>query len=78
MQSKRIKGIGFLAILLVIGLITLSAYLLITISKRENVIAKQREEISKLENEAEYYKNQIDENKDNKDSNIEFEITPGD
>ena len=74
MQSKRIKGIGFLAILLVIGLVVLSAYLLVVISKKENVIFKQREEISKLENQAEYYKNQSGENKDNKDSDIEITV----
>jgi len=79
MQSKRIKGITFLATLLAIGLVVLSAYLLIKINSKQKIIDKQKAEISKLQNEINFNNNQDinNENKDDKDSDIIIEIKPG-
>ena len=76
MQSKRIKGLITLAILLVVGLLVLSTYLAVTVSNKKKELARLQAEISRLDNQLGYYENQQGENPDDKNSDIEV-IVPG-
>ena len=76
MQNKRIKTIIILATIFVASLLLLSVYLLYNISKSKKELATQQEEITRLNKELDFYKNQESENKDDKDSDIEI-IIPG-
>ena len=74
MQYKKIKFIIFLAITLVASLLISSIYLLVINSKKQNQISMQQSQISELEDKLNFYQNQKDENKDNKDSDYEIII----
>lgn len=71
-QTKRIKSVISIAILLIVSLLVLSAYLLVTISNKEEKLAKQQDEIARIKNEQKYYKNQQNENRDDKESDVEI------
>ncbi len=63
--GKRIKAIISFAIILIAGLLMLSTYLVVTVNQKKKELAKQKTEISKLENIIEGFTNQDKDNKNN-------------
>ena len=57
MQGKRIKFIIFLAVTILIALFVLTIFQLIDLHKTKKELTSQREQISQLEKELDYYQN---------------------
>jgi len=57
MQGKRIKFIIFLAVTILIALFALTVFQLIDLYKTKKELASQREQISQLEKELDFYQN---------------------
>ena len=57
MQGKRIKFIIFLATTLLIALFALTVFQLVDLYKTKKELVSQREQISQLEKELDYYQN---------------------
>ena len=57
MKNNKIKFVIFLSIVLIITLLISSIALSILISKKQKEINKQEQEIEKLNNQLDYYKN---------------------
>lgn len=57
MQGKRIKFIIFLAVTILIALFALTVFQLIDLHKTKKELISQREQISQLEKELDYYQN---------------------
>ena len=57
MNGKRIKFIIFLAVIVLIALFTLTIFQLVDLHKTKKELTSQRDQITQLEKELDYYKN---------------------
>lgn len=75
-SPRKVKAILVLAISLIAILLISSTALLITITKKRKQILNQEQQITKLESELEYYKNQnsTDGSKDDKENDSDIII----
>lgn len=56
-NEKKFKLFFVLAIVLIVVLLTVTAFQITSINQKQKQIAKQKEEITNLTNQLEYYKN---------------------
>lgn len=77
MDAKKIKLIIFSAVAIIILLLVSSVFQIISIKKKQEIINAQQSEINRLENELTFHQNQQNpNNSDDKQSDIEIEVTP--
>lgn len=56
-NAKKFKLFFVLAIMLIVVLLTVTAFQITSINQKQKQIAKQKEEITNLTNQLDYYKN---------------------
>lgn len=72
--SKKVKMLFIGAIVIIALLLITVIAQIITIYKKQQINLEQQKEITRLENEKNYYENQKDNNSDDKDSDSEIII----
>ncbi len=77
LSQTKIKSLIILAVVLVVGLLICSVIQIISINKKQSLIDSQEKQISKLQNELNYYQNQQSQNDDIDDKNSDYIIIEG-